>query len=206
MTETLYRHQDGQNLAELRNYKLVQGQLFKINGKNHYRGAAPYPVATPNIGDTWEELSAIGGWIQTWFWNGSYWLSQQTLEKYQISGLINSGTGSGLSGHGFTVDFNFNLFVLNMQAAIFTPSATNTNNYWEWRLTRISGAGTSTTLALANNRFQTANTWKNYRTDINTHINLVLTQTTNLRVSESTIGGSVSKMGTIGYQYKLARI
>lgn len=206
MTETLYRHQDGQNLAELRNYKLVQGQLFKINSKNYYRGVAPHPIATSNIGDTWEELGATGLWIQSWFWNGTYWLSQQTLEKYHISGLINSGTGAGLSGHGFTVNFNFNLFVLNMQAAIFTPSATNTTNYWEWRLTRISSSGGSTQLALANNQFQTANTWKNYQININTHINLALTQTTNLRVSESTIGGSVSKMGTIGYQYKLARI
>ncbi|MGL4623251.1 MAG: hypothetical protein ACRCZS_30085 [Chroococcidiopsis sp.] len=177
-----------------------------LASKRHYRGAAPYPY-TPSIGDTWEELSATGLWIEAWFWNGTYWLSQQTFEKYQVnSNSINSGTGAGLAGYGFTVDFNFNLYVLNMQAAIYVSNATTSTNYWSWDLTRISSVSGSITLASADNRFQAGNTWKAYLTNINTHINLALTQTTNLRIREGATGGSATKMGTIGYQYKLARI
>lgn len=33
----------------------------------------------PTVGDTWDEMTTLGIFILTWFWNGSHWLSCQSL-------------------------------------------------------------------------------------------------------------------------------
>lgn len=201
----MFKHLDGQNQAELRNYKLLQGQLFKINGKNHYRGVAPYPV-TPAVGDTWEELDATGNWIQNWFWNGAYWLSQQVYQQSSTNpNLTTAGTGTGLLGYGFAVEnSNFNLFILAMEAAIFTSNNSTSGSNWTWRLDRIS-TGSVTQLAVQTNQGQLGNTWASFVTPINVHINVGATQTVAMRIRESP-SGSANKAGTVGFKYRLARL
>lgn len=202
MAELVYRHQDGQNLAELRNYKLVQGQLFKINGKNHYRGVAPYPVI-PNIGDTWEELdAAFSLWANAWFWNGNYWLSQQVFSHFYTNPTVSN---AGSIVNTYPVDANYNLFVLSTIATLFSNiNATSTAN-WSWSLRRLSLVGATATLSTSSTQGQASNTFKTYVTPINLFVETLVNQIYGIAISESSIGGSANRLGTISYQYRLAR-
>lgn len=131
MTETLYRHQDGQNLAELRNYKLVQGQLFKLNGKNHYRGAAPYPVP-PGKGDTWDELDVNNNWLGAWFWNGVYWLSTNLFEHALVP--IIAGIGAVNSNTSYPIDTDTHIFITRFSSAFYITAVSTATNYYQFSL------------------------------------------------------------------------
>ncbi|MGL6343270.1 MAG: hypothetical protein ACRC80_29545, partial [Waterburya sp.] len=72
-------------------------------------------------------------------------------------------------------------------------------------ISRINIFGTATTLAFANNIGQIANAWQTFKTPINQHINLLSVGAVGLRLVE-TRTGNIGKQGSIGFEYKKARI
>lgn len=206
MTETLYRHQDGQNLAELRNYKLVQGQLFKINGKNHYRGAAPYPVALPNVGDTWEELDVTGLWIEEWFWNGTYWLSNK-LSQYNSYISITNPYSANPYYWDFSLAANTNIYLKRVVMSVLMSTPGSATNKWTWNLSRRAINDSNTAIVTFENQNPNANTWAQILTPVNQHINVAATQAAVIRLTEVRTGtNSNVKTNTFRIEYHKARI
>lgn len=165
----MFKHLDGQNQAELKNYKLVQGQLFNVNGKNHYRGVAPYPV-TPAVGNTWEELNATGLWVESWFWDGNYWLSCQ---KYEINSYFNGITASTSNFPAIELrgDNPVNLFLLKFRVSPFS-SGLSATAFWNFQLLRYSLTGSNNQLANLNNQSLANSNWHILETPLNLHLNV----------------------------------
>ncbi len=157
MTELVYKHRDGQNLAELRNYKLVQGQLFNVNGKNHYRGVAPYPVSLL-VGDTWEELDATGTWLGDWFYfGGNTWLSRQ---EYQFSNISNSGAIGGANvPFDYPVDQRNEIFITRIGVFYILDNNSTATNYYQFTFSKLSVLGNTTTIGQFNTIGTPVNQW-----------------------------------------------
>lgn len=205
MTEISYRHQDGQNLAELRNYKLVQGQLFKINSKNHYRGVAPYPVATPNIGDTWEELGATGLWIESWFWNGSYWLSTNLYECRQFILSGNGTHGSFPNTCDFALNLNFNVYLQEFIVSVFQTTAGTATDYWEWTLNRTATPNSPVAIATLNSIGVLSSRMTVISMPLNFHIDVVATAMSTIKIIETRRAGNSAVLSTVKFAYRRAR-
>jgi hypothetical protein len=206
MTELVYRHQDGQNLAELTNFKLVQGQLFKNNGKNHYLGAAPYPVA-PAKGDLWTEYDASDNFLEDWVYNGTIWLSKEILPipfqppSSALTAVVNSPT--------FPIYTVRNILLLNMLiTGVQSILASGTNN-WSLTLARLAQPGTTaTTITTFNTSAPTAFAANQITTvvhPINTLIDTAATGIKALRVTELRTAGTSTKNFSYTIQYKKAR-
>ncbi len=153
----MFKHLDGQNLAELRNYKLVQGQLFNVNGKWHYRGVAPYPDTAPSKGDTWEELDVNNNWLGAWFWNGVYWLSVNLFEHALVP--IISGTGASNNNTSYPIDNDTHIFITSFSSTFYLTAASTATNYYQFTLRYYSPANVSTNLAQLTTIGASGNAW-----------------------------------------------
>jgi hypothetical protein len=142
----MFKNLDGQNLAELRNFKLVKGQLFNINGKNHYRGANPYPV-TPNIGDTWEEFDISNNLIGQWVYQPFGWLSDQVFTWSRRQDAPLSGFSAIANNWEYAIDPRSNLFLKQAILSVKTNvSSGATTPRWDWIIERLNAPNTLTTI------------------------------------------------------------
>jgi hypothetical protein len=211
MTEFLNKHVDGQNLAELRNFKLVQGKLFEINGKNHYQGVTPYPV-TPNAGDTWSELDASGKFVEDWIRNetGVLWLSKA---KYQHDCSFD-GLTTTLRVHKDIPELNgfsnanspANLFFISLKADFFQTANNSANSEWSISANRISSSNSVNTLATVSNATISANTWGTREAVMNFDVDPVATQMSVLRILVSRIGNPPAITGAAQITYRKSRL
>lgn len=172
------------------------------NGFYRYIGEAPYPKTNPAKGDRWFELDANDNYIGSWFWNGTYWLSEQLFsEKFTTS------ANNANSTFEFAIDNSTNVYITQMLAGFSTAVVANATNFWSWTLSRLTAAKVATTIATASNAAgQTANNWINYKTPINTHVNLSATGTVAFRLADVRTGGNSAKTGSISFEYRKARI
>jgi hypothetical protein len=154
-----YKHEDGSAIAELRNYKFVAAQFFKQNGKNSYRGVAPYPV-TPAIGDKWEELDATGLFLESWYWNGTYWLSERIYNWF-----FDTIGNTAAAAVNWPVNPATNIYLTDLITAVSTTVANSATNGWTWTLSRVTAANVATTITSNNSLTggQAATTWRTYR-------------------------------------------
>lgn len=181
--------------------KLEKDLRFSGDRKHHV-GVAPFPFSASK-GDTWTELDANNNYLQKWFWNGNYWLS---VALYSYSYTNQAATSVATLNSTFPVKLNYNLFVVQLFATLFSNLNATSTSCWSWNLRRATASGSSTILSSANTAGQAINTWATYSNPINIHIDIVNTQTINMRISESPTGGSASRLGTVGFEYRLARI
>jgi hypothetical protein len=165
-----------------------------------YRGIAPFP-GTAVIGDIWQELNGSGGFLEEWIWNGTYWLSTKTFFREYSTIAI----GTAVPNPAYPLTSSYNVFVTKLYGLIFSNVAATGSVNWGWSLRTTTVAGTATTIATANNNGQAANSWGYYETAVNTLITYnnpsrVLIDTLQIRT------GTISAKGTVGYEYRKARI
>lgn len=181
-------------------YILNQNPLTFFGARRHYRGAAPYPV-TFFIGDTWEELDASGNWIETWFWNGFFWLSTQVCQYHQSTPT--SSNVASTYHYPLPVD-NYDLFLVSLYATLLVNVAATATVNWGWTIRFVSELSGATQIATANNVGQPANTWRNFKTALSSRQAFLSPSKVVLQLAE-TRTGTISKQGGIGFEYRKCR-
>lgn len=120
---------------------LNQPDTAKIALGNYKHTRSSIPPLNPSSGDTFEEVTPAGEWIQNWFWNQTLnrWLSLQSY-KMQVSDFsINSNATRTLDGHSVIVDSDL-YFIKTMQTyyPVGGGSGLNSTNYWNFSIRYIS--------------------------------------------------------------------
>lgn len=108
----------------------INQKLVNIRGAN--------PPSNPGIGDLWWEASAE---VQ-WFWNGSYWLSEQLFKFESDEMLFNPASSSPNTFAAFMPELNqanrYNLFLVDFSYSMTFTDADTSSNYWSVRLRRAN--------------------------------------------------------------------
>jgi hypothetical protein len=152
------------------------------------------------IGRVWHEITVAGLYIGSWVWNGTYWLSIQAFKED-----ITTTLGNTVSNVVFDLDPASNILLTAINASVQCNVLATATVNWGWNLSRINSAGVLTSLATGNNIGQPANTWQNFNTPLNIHVNLAATGAKGIRYLD-TRTGNISKAGTISFTYRKARI
>lgn len=199
-----YKNQNGYGVASLINYKLVDSQSLLLNGKRHYRGVAPYPV-TPNVGDTWEELNISGLWVESWFWNGNYWLSTTVYsESLSFENALYVSAASPVFFE-FPVDLTFDIFLKQFLVASIQDSTGTSTNYWEFTLNRTIPNNNYVTLATLNTIGTIGNRMASLSIAIAIHVNVTVTQLTTFKIIRTRRAGGSSIASAVKFEYYKAR-
>jgi hypothetical protein len=149
---------DNENLADLPNG-------YRINGTVNYSQSTKPTNNT--IGDCWYKPSDG----TEWFWNGSNWLSKETLvlgsdyREQSISTAINLW-GTAFSGRDLASGRS-GIYYLNAANACYQTGATDAANYWSITFFAIYSDGTLETLASHTTASKPADQWFELRTAIN---------------------------------------
>lgn len=151
-------------------------------------------------GRIWHELNNSGFYIGSWAWNGTYWLSLQLFSHHFTTALVTT-----VANVVYPIDPAYNIFLTNAIATIQSNVLATATTNWGWNIARINSAGTTTTIVTANNIGQAANAWQTFKTPINQHINLTAVGAVGLRLLE-TRTGTISKAGSVGFEYRRVRI
>lgn len=152
------------------------------------------------IGRQWHEISSESVYLESWVWSGNYWLSLQTY-SYQFT----TASGNGVNTLVYPIDPGCNVFLLRSLATIYCNVLSTPTVNWTWTISRVNAAGIATNLATDNSNGLTVNTWSTFVTPINQHINVAQSGAVGLRIQDVR-RGNISKAGTIGFEYKKARI
>lgn len=124
----------------------VAEQAVSSRGLGYEHPSSALPPIDPNKGDRWIEISEEGNWIQNWFWNGAYWLSQNdTNATNQDAYLTNNGQGATIpliftnNANIFITKFRFNG---RMDGDVSPGGTTDSNaNYWNFNYLLVAGGG-----------------------------------------------------------------
>lgn len=152
------------------------------------------------VGRVWHEITVAGLYIGSWIWNGTYWLSPQTMCHHFTTAL-----GNSVANVVYPLDPAFNIFLTNAIATIQVSVLATATVNWGWTIARVNSAGTATTIVAANNVGQVGLTWQTIKTPINQHINLAAVGAAGLRLTE-TRTGNISKAGSVGFEYRRVRL
>lgn len=172
--------------------------LIDLSGKRHTRSQTA-PI-NPSTGDTWEELDTNDQYLMYWFWNGTYWLSNEVLWKE--ASLTNLG---GATTVHYELSSFHNIYVLNFKTNFLLGPAANATNYWSFVLNRV---GTST-VAISTPILLNAgvvNTWSTINQAINLHINIGTTGSKAFRLDLTRTGNPSNLTGSVSILYRLARV
>lgn len=177
-------------------------KAIDYGGKRHYRGVAPYPY-TPAKGDTWEELDNSDNWIESWFWNGNYWLSSQ-LYEFSACNTLSSVFSSTSLAFRYPVDSNYNIFIIQLLTRVILNGASTATNYWRFF---VSYTTTLFTVSIAehNSILVPANSERLIVTGVNLHFDVLSLQILGLRIGETRTGGTVQRQSTTKVEYRKAR-
>jgi hypothetical protein len=110
-----------------------------------YRGPAPYPYSLV-VGRVWEELSGTGHFLQRWFWNGTYWLSEQEYGEFATVNALNATTTVRLTPSS---DISSNLFLNRIYASLIVNGAISATQYWTLQLVRAAVNNVTTAIGTA---------------------------------------------------------
>jgi hypothetical protein len=152
------------------------------------------------IGKVWHEISSAGLYLGSWIFQGNYWLSLQTY-----SHQFTTPSGNGVNTLVYPIDPASNVFLLRSLATINCNAVSTLTVNWAWTISRVNAAGIATNLVTRNSNGLTANTWSTFVTSINQHINVAAVDAVGLRIQDVR-SGTISKAGTIGFEYKKARL
>ena len=87
-----------------------------------------------------------------WFWNGTYWLSEQSLKAETSFVFLNASSSPFLCGMQQLTNGNTSVFVERIHATVLTLGANDASNYWtlDFNIVDIFGAF-SFSLGILNN-------------------------------------------------------
>jgi hypothetical protein len=110
-----------------------------------YRGPAPYPYQVA-VGRVWEELNGTGQFVQRWFWNGNYWLSEQEYGEFATVNAINATSSVRLTPSS---DITSNLFLTRIYGYLIVNGTSSATQYWTLQLVRAAVNNTTTAIGTA---------------------------------------------------------
>lgn len=120
-------------------YATIQSKDEIVNGAWEIRQSSK-PTTRPDssalvTGDRWLDASNV--W---WFWNGTYWLSEQIFQSVLIGSSITVTTTFG----AFYPPSGYNVYLIDLlAAAVFVATQDTTSNYWQFQLDRVNNANPS---------------------------------------------------------------
>lgn len=97
----------------------------------HTRSSIP-PI-NPNFGDTFEEVTSAGDWVQSWFWNGTYWLS---LETKKFDANYQNVSGSGTQEWFHALNNKWDIFITDFYLVVLTTNINDSTRYWKFELAK----------------------------------------------------------------------
>lgn len=149
--------------------------------------AAP---SSPAVGDRWLDT----GDRLTWFWNGSYWLSEEIFPARLTS-----------ASSSIAIESSYNLYLLKFVIGALTGATHDSSNYWSLNLTRRS-TSTNTTIATISTQAIAANTPFTLSLSFNLHLDVTALSILYFRITAS-LTGSPSGMSETAYLvlYRLAK-
>lgn len=189
----------GNGLAQLPDSDRLQYDI-DLGGSKHTRGSIA-PI-NPSIGDTWEEETTLGLWVRAWFWNGTFWLSVQEFRK--DSSVTNISANTTVY---YDLPVDSNVFVTSFKISMLVGATNTAAAYWNFALSRATGATTSVSIATAlSTNGQAINAWYTTAFAINTHINIATSGSKVFRVDATKVSTPSNITGAIEISYRLARI
>lgn len=179
---------------------------INLGTRRTHIGAAPYPYTPLIKGDRWVEFDLNNDFVEEWFWNGTYWLSQAPYTIY-------AGTpGNGSSAlqttnlfNNFFVEQDFNVFILKYEVVFVVNLNSTASNFFRFQFGR-SNSSSNTVLGT----LDTINALSNVResrsiTNIG-FINIVGLSVKSFFVDDFRIAGSLSRSSSQRIVYKKARL
>jgi hypothetical protein len=161
-----------------------------------YRGPAPYPYPLV-VGRVWEELSGTGQFLQRWFWNGTYWLSEQEYGEFATVNAISATATARLTPSS---DFTSNLFLTRIYGSLIVNGTSSATQYWTLQLVRAAVNNTTTNIGTAlNTQSLTGSTNLKLTSNLNFHLDV---SATNLGCFQATIT-RFSNPGTLSGSFVL---
>lgn len=175
--------------------------LGDLGGKKPYRGTTP-PI-NPNIGDTFDEITATGQWVMSWAWNGTYWLSTQIIFKEPALIAANNSVAAY-----YEIPNNYNVFILWFKSNALLGTNNNLNSQWAFNLLcSTSAAGGALMISPPVGTGASApNTWYTSVQQLNTHINVAATSAKAFILQTTKNGLASAINGSMQVAYRLARI
>lgn len=156
-------------------------------------GGATTPL-NPVVGDEWIDNNNY-----RWFWNGTYWLSQQ---QYLFDAF---GSNLTTTPHHI-IPNNFNLFLLFADIETFVVATHNISNFRTLNLNRANASASVTSLLSVNTSPDGINIWTRRQILLNSHLNVSATAARHFNVSLTTTGAPGTTTYTVSLKYRLARI
>lgn len=99
------------------------------------------PPLNPVIGQYWDEIDDDENFVQTWFWNDTYWLSKPYSTHIPFGGANNyNGVTQGQPFY----TLSYNLYLIKYTSCFYSNSDLNEIDYW--RLSFNSNFSTLNTL------------------------------------------------------------
>lgn len=138
--------------------------IITVGSKKHTRSStAP---TSPATGDTWEELNGSSNIIGRWFWNGTYWLSEQLFTSGSF--VTSAAAANGVNWANSMPKNGSNIWIEAFQATAQSTTAHNTTDFWTFQLLRHTGANTfDVTGATITTQNQLAGVVITHRVDVN---------------------------------------
>ncbi|MEN9870516.1 MAG: hypothetical protein RLZZ171_1504 [Cyanobacteriota bacterium] len=179
-------------------------QMYLMDISTIHKGSvAPTP---PAPGQTWVELDALNNYIESWVWNGTYWLSS-TLYEYHGGILVTNPYAANPYFWDFSLPANTNIYLKRVVMSVLMATPGSATNKWTWNLSRRAINDTNTVIATFENQNPNANTWAKIVTPVNQHINVAATQAAVIRLTEVRTGNNSNvKTNTFRIEYHKARI
>lgn len=172
-----------------------------------YEGVSPYPYIR-NIGDRWIEYDSNSNYLESWFWDGTYWLSTEKL-TYTQSLNANASTYNPFPFPQIDTSTGIiatNIFFLNWKINAQLPSLSTTANFWRAIFENISNTGTFTTYFTENLDPVTANVPRNIIRNLNFHVDATSSNINQFRLGAIRTGSPPALIMSSLITYRRARI
>lgn len=122
--------------------------LEKIAAVLPYVGASPYPY-TQVMGSRWVEYDSNNIYRETWFWNGTYWLS---VDRIGVTFSLNSSATVSTFFSQPQIDtptgiVNANMFLLNLKVDFLLSALSDGSNNWKLQFHSVSSTGSFTEIS-----------------------------------------------------------
>lgn len=183
-------------LASALESKLAQSVINLGTGRRHTRTSS-LPLV-PTIGDSWDELDPNGGFLQSWFWSGTYWLSRQIYE-FNWAGDTDSYTSA------INILPTFNIFLLQQTISTYSSNNHTTSTYWSINLSRTNTYNSATNIYSINTNSDLGSQWNSRTNIINLHIDVIALVARFFRYYFIPTGSPKTMNIIINLKYRIAR-
>ena len=146
--------------------------LANQDGKFVYTGVAPYPKTLPLKGDRWIEFDSNDNLIETWVFQGSYWLSVQPY-----FGHANGDAGVTLEIPLILEFTSNNLFLNKIKTSYKVNGTISSLNYWKLHFFHVDNNDSLTRHNTIDSSTASGNVFNNSEFNLNSHVNVISSNT-----------------------------